>query len=98
MRNVCNVYTNLVVAVGKLARMKSIVDVLTADGVDTADEQTTQVFAISPAGILSAGGHAPVMALLGQAVEDSLGERPLLHIPFEKQSLRLGGLGFQLTE
>ena len=86
------------VAIWQWPRMKGIVDILATNGIDTADEKTTQILAVSPAGIISARRHFPVMALRWQTVKHCLGERPVLNIVLEQESFRLGALGLEFTQ
>ncbi len=96
--DVGDVHADLDVAVWKRPGMEGVVDVLAADRVDAADEEAAEILSAHPTRIVHALRNFPAVAFLRQAVEDGLGERPVLDIVLEKQGFRLGRLGFQLTQ
>jgi hypothetical protein len=78
--------------------MQRVVNILTARGIDTADEQITEISSTDPALVLLGDRDLPIMSLCRQAVQDRLGEGLVLHVVLQKKSLCFGSLRLQLTQ
>jgi hypothetical protein len=63
MGDICDVNTDFKVAIRELTCVESIVDILTARRVNTADEQIPEVPASPPTNFFCACWYSPIMAL-----------------------------------
>lgn len=100
VRDVGNVHTGLDVAVRQAPCVQGVVDVLAARRVDAADDHLPQILPPEPdvLGVVVLGRHDPVLALLGQTLEDARRKGAIRHLELLQQTLQLALLATDLAQ
>ena len=78
------------VAIRQRSSMKRIIDILTAWGVNTANQQISQILSIPPIRMcIALWRYDPAIALFRQAIQDGFPEGSIRHVKLQQQTFLL---------